>query len=186
MQGKRLSAFGAFKQLFHVDPWLASIPFNLAAIFITGYGFYKFEGAVNPSFTFRNSMWHSVIVVTTVGFGDIYTESDWGRIHTIFTAVIGMMMAFFFLTSVLETLSSDLQQAENSKSLAKKKQKKILQLAAANVHKSPNIVLLLFKYCVCVCFQLIASAYIYSKAHRLHQAGLLGGEQVALMKKRVR
>lgn len=53
--------------------------------------FYLFEGDANPDITVWDSIWYSVISVTTIGYGDFSAESLGARIGTaVFIVLIGL------------------------------------------------------------------------------------------------
>ena len=53
--------------------------------------FYLFEGDANPDITVWDSVWYSVISVTTIGYGDFSAESLGARIGTaVFIVLIGL------------------------------------------------------------------------------------------------
>ena len=65
----------------------------LIAVAIGGntLSFYLFEGEANPDITVWDSIWYSVISVTTIGYGDFSAESLGARIGTaVFIVLIGL------------------------------------------------------------------------------------------------
>ena len=66
----------------------------LMAIFGNATTFYIFDGASNPDITYWDSIWYSIISVTTIGYGDISSSSVGARIGTIFFIVILGLSAF--------------------------------------------------------------------------------------------
>ena len=93
----------------------------------------RVEGPTNEAFeTYGNSLWHVFIVVTTVGFGDIYAESDEGRTLTVICAITGLVLATFFLTGVLESLNLDGLEQAATKNAAEKKTGDKIKIAAVS------------------------------------------------------
>lgn len=64
----------------------------LMLLYLSSVGIWYFERAVQPDAfsSVFSSMWWAVATLTTVGYGDVYPVTDWGRVFTFFTLVIGL------------------------------------------------------------------------------------------------
>ena len=82
---KAIRLFGvAFK--FVKEEVILFFAITLILIFITSAGIYYFENEAQPE-TFKSifhSAWWSIVTLTTVGYGDVYTITLGGRIFTFF------------------------------------------------------------------------------------------------------
>ena len=52
-------------------------------------------------------MWNAFITMTTVGYGDIYPKSEFGRIVGVFCALSGAFIQSLFTVSFMNILSFD-------------------------------------------------------------------------------
>jgi voltage-gated potassium channel len=64
----------------------------LMLLYLASVGIWYFENESQPdafSSVFR-SMWWAITTLTTVSYGDVYPITDWGKIFTFFTLVLGL------------------------------------------------------------------------------------------------
>ena len=47
---------------------------------------------------YLDSLYFTVVTVTTIGYGDLVPQTDMGKIFTIFFSFLGIGMAFYFFT----------------------------------------------------------------------------------------
>ena len=66
-------------------------------------GFYLFESPVNPDLTLADSLWWSVVTMTTVGYGDYYPQTVGGRFLIAFPAMIAGGGVLAYGLSVITT-----------------------------------------------------------------------------------
>ncbi len=66
-------------------------------------GFYLFESPVNPELTLADSLWWSVVTMTTVGYGDYYPQTFGGRFLVAFPAMIAGGGVLAYGLSVITT-----------------------------------------------------------------------------------
>lgn len=66
-------------------------------------GFYLFESPVNPELTLADSLWWSVVTMTTVGYGDYYPQTFGGRFLIAFPAMIAGGGVLAYGLSVITT-----------------------------------------------------------------------------------
>lgn len=65
----------------------------IAAALVSSYAVHVFERTSNPQLAhFDDAIWFMVVTMTTVGYGDIYVFSTWGRFFTFVGAVIGVLI----------------------------------------------------------------------------------------------
>lgn len=83
----------------------------VAAILVYGTtGFLYFELPENPSLTWLDGAWYSLVTMTTVGYGDFFPKSPGGRL---LVAVPLMIFGIGLLGYVLSLAASSLVQAKN-------------------------------------------------------------------------
>ena len=64
-------------------------------IFLSGgtFAYASIEG-----WNYLDSLYFTVVTVTTIGYGDLVPQTDMGKIFTIFFSFLGIGMAFYFFT----------------------------------------------------------------------------------------
>ncbi|KIG13320.1 putative potassium channel protein [Enhygromyxa salina] len=74
--------------------------------------FYTFEHAANPTLTWGDACWHSVVSVTTIGYGDYSATTVGGRLGTIaFIVLFGLTSFSLFFGMMLDWASTVLSNA---------------------------------------------------------------------------
>ena len=65
---------------------------TLMLVFISSYGIYFFENESQPNAysSIFDSMWWSIVTLTTVGYGDVYPITLGGKIFTFFVLILGI------------------------------------------------------------------------------------------------
>ena len=69
-----------------------SCAFSIFLIFIGAVGMYYVEGKVQPDDfgSIPRALWWSVSTLTTVGYGDVYPVTAWGKVLAAFVAFVGI------------------------------------------------------------------------------------------------
>lgn len=118
--GKAVSAAGtpALGLADGFTSWSESLHAFHTAIFHTCV--YVALGVVSFSFIFENwpiidSVYFSVVLFTTVGYGDFYPESAFGQLFTIAFALYGIVILGIFLGIVGEKIIAKQEEKKNSK-----------------------------------------------------------------------
>jgi voltage-gated potassium channel len=90
---------------------------TLMLIYFAAVGIYYFENEAQPEnfSSIFDSLWWSIVTLTTVGYGDVYPITSGGRIFTFFILMIGLGI----VAIPTGIISSSLTQAVDSKSKAK-------------------------------------------------------------------
>ena len=92
---------------------------TLILIYFSAVGIYYFENEAQPEHfsSIFDSLWWSIITLTTVGYGDVYPITIGGRMFTFFILLIGLGIVAIptgiissSLTKVVETDSKDSQE----------------------------------------------------------------------------
>jgi voltage-gated potassium channel len=85
----------------------------LIAVIGNAVCFYSFERAVDPSITWGDACWNSMISVTTIGYGDLAAKTGGGRLGTIvFIIVFGLTSFSLFFGMVLDWASTAMTNAQ--------------------------------------------------------------------------
>jgi len=74
--------------------------------------FYIFERAVNPSITVSDSLWYSVISITTIGYGDFNATQIGSRLGTLLFVVVISLSAFTTILAIIVDWITDLRERE--------------------------------------------------------------------------
>lgn len=84
---------------------LVTIIFSV--FFVTAGFFHEVEVASNPNVdTFRDSLYYTVVTLTTVGFGDITPVTSMGRWVTIFSIMAGIILIPWQASRIVKTWNS--------------------------------------------------------------------------------
>lgn len=114
--------FFAFYQ-FYSSSQLARVGkvifFFLALVLYSATGYMYFELPNNADLQWPDAFWWSIVTMTTVGYGDLYPTSLWGRILIgCPTMLLGVSILGYFLSIVASTiLESKLKEAKGMKEL---------------------------------------------------------------------
>ena len=77
---------------------VVSIIVFLLMIFVGAAAYQQIEAAQRWSYV--DSLYFTVITVTTIGYGDLAPQTDIGKIFTIFFSFLGIGMAFYFFSLI--------------------------------------------------------------------------------------
>jgi len=104
----------AFDDLFEVlieerKPLAATLYLLLVAIFFSSACLYLIEGDVQPAFvSIPESMWWSVVTLTTVGYGDVSPITPLGKFLGALTSIIGVLTVAMMTGIVSSAFTSKL------------------------------------------------------------------------------
>ena len=85
-------------------------PVQITALFISlilysATGYMNFELPSNPNLEWSDAFWWSVVTMTTVGYGDLFPVTFWGRIMVGFpTMILGVGILGYVLSLVTSTM----------------------------------------------------------------------------------
>ena len=107
-------------QLENKATYLKNIGIFLLAIHVLAFGWYLIEGfsdSPNLLTAYNKSIYWTITTLTTIGYGDITPQSNWGRIYT----MIVMLMGVAVYGAVIAKVSSLLIQKDRRTEVAKEK-----------------------------------------------------------------
>ena len=96
LRGLRLALLAVWR-----DPETKALPLVVGVLLVSGTIFYW----AAEDWSLIQSLYFSVVTLTTVGHGDLTPTSDYSRIFTIIYIFIGVGVLFAFLRSVAGTTS---------------------------------------------------------------------------------
>jgi hypothetical protein len=103
---------------------------------VTQTWFYKDNNASSPFESIPATMWCVVVTMTTVGYGDMYPRTDWGKLVGAITICMGLVTIAFPITmigSAFQDVWSEYQHRKKLEALTKPRKKK--KVAKLNPHK---------------------------------------------------
>lgn len=73
-------------------PLMAALAVAAAQLYVAAMMLYFIEGDSKPEAfgSITRSLWWAVVTLTTVGYGDVYPETDWGRVAAALVALAGV------------------------------------------------------------------------------------------------
>lgn len=88
---------------FNSPRWIGI--FYILIIFIFGVIYWKFQGFSQEQLSFIDSIYFSVVTITTLGYGDITPKNDITKVLTALEAFSGIVIIGIFLNSVAQNYS---------------------------------------------------------------------------------
>lgn len=102
-----------------------------ASLILLSYSIRLFEQQIQEQFRdITSAMWYVLITMTTVGYGDIFAKSHWGRVVAVITAFWGTCYVSLFVLSLLNLLKFDSSEEKAYNLMRRLKQKDDLRLYA--------------------------------------------------------
>lgn len=89
--------------IYYSKRLLPSVLLVVIVQLLSAWAFVFFEA---PSWTFDDALYHCLVTVTTVGYGDVYIATQWGRIFASMHMVLGVVL-FAELISTIGTVRSE-------------------------------------------------------------------------------
>lgn len=73
---------------------------------VSAYGLRLFERFIDPRLgNMSSAIWLSLITMTTVGYGDFYPSTQFGRLVSILTSLYGVILTSLFVISLTNMLT---------------------------------------------------------------------------------
>ena len=109
LQGCEASTIFAVKGLFKQKPYLILVWSLLITTVMFGFQLRLFEGQLSDAsgqdFTnMMNCMWNVIITLTSVGYGEFFPKTFWGRIVGIIICFWGVFIVSFFVVTITQLL----------------------------------------------------------------------------------
>ncbi|MBL8551465.1 MAG: ion transporter [Hyphomonadaceae bacterium] len=109
---------GAFRRAG--GPLIASLCVAAAQVYVAALLLYFIEGDTKPEQfgSIMRALWWAIVTLTTVGYGDVYPETPWGRVAAGLVAVAGIGIVAM-PTGILASAFNDEFRARDEKRLAR-------------------------------------------------------------------
>ena len=101
----------------------------LILLFVGTLVYFSCEG-----WNYLDSLYFTVVTVTTIGYGDLAPQTDIGKIFTMFFSFFGIGMAFYFFTLFGKYIYKKTFQEE-----LKEHHDKIIKHIKSHVHKNSSL-----------------------------------------------
>ena len=89
-------------------PWGIGLIAGVLVLTVLGNAvcFYFFERGTHPDLTFEDSLWYSIISITTIGYGDFSATTTAARISTVlFVIMIGLSTFSILFGTIIDWLA---------------------------------------------------------------------------------
>jgi voltage-gated potassium channel len=113
-------------------PLMAALCVAAAQLYVAAMMLYLIEGDTKPQAfgSIARAMWWAVVTLTTVGYGDVYPETMWGRIAAGLVALAGVGIVAL-PTGILASSFAEEFRERHEREQAAKKAKSVSSVAAA-------------------------------------------------------
>lgn len=82
-------------------------------MFTCAYLFYYFESPMNPNVTsYADALWWAMCTVSTVGYGDVFPITGYGRVVAAFLIVIGISFFLSFMAVLVSVMTELIAEAD--------------------------------------------------------------------------
>ena len=98
-----------FKNLLS-DSKIPLVPLVIFMILSSSMAFYFIEGSHQKNLTYLDSVWWSVVTMTTVGYGDFYPQTTLGRF---LVGIPTMLLGIAILAILLENVQNNITKKSN-------------------------------------------------------------------------
>lgn len=103
-------------------PLMAALCVAAAQLYIAAMMLYLIEGDTKPQAfgSIVRAMWWSVVTLTTVGYGDVYPETFWGRVAAGFAALAGVGIVALPAGILASSFAEEFRERHERQQAAKK------------------------------------------------------------------
>ncbi|KAH0946820.1 hypothetical protein HN011_003468 [Eciton burchellii] len=96
-----------------------------------------YDGVEGNKWTFAGAFLYSLTVITTIGYGNIYPRTKWGKIVTIVYAIIGMPLFLLYLSNIGDILARSFKWTYARCCLCKCRRKSYASTRASEMPNEP-------------------------------------------------
>ncbi|TNV81547.1 hypothetical protein FGO68_gene1047 [Halteria grandinella] len=128
----------AMKSIMKQRPYLAILIALLVTIFLFGYQLRLFEGPISAASgqdfnSYNNAMWNVIVTLSTVGYGELYMKTFFGRVVGLIVCFWGTFVVSYFVVTVTNMLTFAAPEEKSYTLLLRLHYKEDLKKYAVNV-----------------------------------------------------